>query len=144
MREKESMDTKEKPRYAGRINWKWVGVSYCFFVVFHLLPSYLLLEFAREGLGTGLIRSFWILAGLLVIGLYIGHRSRGVTILEPAIAAVLYTLTLFLNAEDTWGKSLTWRSLGILFIFSIIAFLTALCGAWIGELLQARREKAPT
>lgn len=125
-----------------RIDWKWVGVGYCIFVVFHLLPSLFLLEFVRQGLGGNLLRSLWGLMGLVVVGLYIGYRSRGYTILEPAIAALLYAVTIFLKSGELIGGKWTSQSAGMLLVMSVGAFLLAMFGAWIGEMLQTRKEQA--
>lgn len=123
-----------------RIDWRWVGLGYCFFVVFHLLPSYLfnILSIVQEG---SLVLSFWLLAGLVLIGVYIGYRSTGYTILEPAIAALLYTITIFLRAGDFWGETWNSQSAGMLFVGMVAAFLLAMLGAWIGEKLQVSKEQ---
>lgn len=133
------METAQSKRL--NIDWKWVGVGYCFFVVFHLLPTHLLLEFSREGIHSDLVRSLWVLIGLFVIGVYIGFRSRGVTLIEPALAVVLYIFTLFLKGGDFIGKPARGRYMAALLITSGIAFFIAMLGAWIGEMLQASKEK---
>jgi len=124
-----------------RIDWAWVGVGYCFFVVFHLLPSYVLLEFVRQGMGENVVRGMWLIAGLLVVGLYIGYRSRGTTILEPAISAMLYTITLMSKSGEFLGRSIGGRRISMMLVWGGVAFLIAMLGAWIGEMLQAQKEK---
>jgi hypothetical protein len=124
-----------------KVDWKWVGVGYCLFVVFHLLPTYLLLEFSFVGRIGDALRTLWLIVGLLVIGVYIGYRSRGFTILEPAISAVLYVITIFFKADEFVGRRLSVRTLGALMVAAGIAFFLAMLGAWIGELLQASGQR---
>lgn len=126
-----------------KIDWKWVGVGYCFFVVFHLLPTYLLLEFSFVGKVGDILRSLWLLVGLLVIGVYIGFRSRGYTVIEPAISAVLYVATIFFKADDFMGRGWSSRSYAGLLVASLIAFALAMIGASLGEMLQATKERKP-
>ncbi|MGB2869117.1 MAG: hypothetical protein WBD36_11745 [Bacteroidota bacterium] len=121
-----------------KIDWRWVGVGYCFFVVFHLLPSYLLASFSRVGLED---KGTWLVTGLAFIAFYVGYRSRGITILEPAISALFYILTLALLFERFWGRSLSWHSAGIVGIWAVSAMVIALVSAWVGELVQSLREQ---
>ena len=123
------------------IDWKWIGLGYCIFVVFHLLPAYLLIQFSFVGRIGDTLRTLWLIAGMLVIGVYIGYRSRGFTILEPAISAVLYIFTIFFKADEFMGRRLEIRSIGALMVAAGVAFLLAMLGAWIGEMLQTSGER---
>ena len=125
-----------------KIDWRWVGVGYCFFVVYHLLPSYLLLGLARFGFTDELTKGIWLFVGLAVIGCYIGYRSRAITILEPSISAVLYMFTLTLLFEQFWGRSFSMRSAGLIYVWIFGGFVIAFVSAWVGELLQARKKRA--
>jgi hypothetical protein len=122
-----------------KLDWRWIGVGYCFYVVFHLLPSYLLLGFGRLGDVPALAKIIWLFFGLALIGFYIGYSSRGVTIWEPAIAAVLYDLTLMLEFSDFWGRSVQ-NSLGIFFIWIIATLVITIASAWEGEMVQVWKE----
>jgi len=122
-----------------RIDWQWVGIGYCFFIVYHLLPSYLILGLSRNGLTGEMAKGIWLFAGLGVIGAYIGYRSRGITILEPAISALLYMATLTLLFDQFWGRSFGPRSVGLIYYWIAGGFLIAFVSAWVGELVQARR-----
>jgi hypothetical protein len=120
-----------------KIDWKWVGVGYCFFVVFHLLPTYLLNGFTlgQNNLEIG----FWLFVGVAIIAFYIGYRSRGVTILEPAISAVLYDITLLLEFNQLWGRSVS-HSWGIIYLWGILTLTISICCAWLGEIFQAKKQ----
>ncbi|MBI3006121.1 MAG: hypothetical protein HYY49_12005 [Ignavibacteriales bacterium] len=124
------------------IDWKWVGLGYCFYVVYHLLPSYLLLGLTQFGWTDELAKGICLFAGLALIGFYIGYRSQGVTILEPAISAIVYILTLALLFDRFWGRSFSIRSAGLIYVWILGGFVIAFVSAWIGELWQARRQSA--
>lgn len=125
-----------------RIDWRWVGIGYCLYIVYHLLPSYLLLGLARYGLTGKLVKGMWLFIGLAVIGGYIGFRSRGITILEPAISALLYMATLALLFDQFWGRSFGPRSVGLIYVWIVGGFVIAFVSAWVGELVQARKLSA--
>jgi hypothetical protein len=122
-----------------KLDWRWIGVGYCFFVVFHLLPSYLFLGLTRLGDISALAKIVWLFFGLACIGFYIGYRSRGVTIWEPAIAAVLYDLTLMFEFSDFWGRSIN-NSWGIFLVWFAATLVITIVSAWEGEMVQAWRE----
>lgn len=135
------MNSTSSIRPFKKIDWKWVGVGYCFFVVYHLLPSYLLLGLARFGMATETAKGVWLFIGLALIACYIGYRSRGVTILEPSISALLYTATLTLLFDRFWGRSFGIRSAWLIYVWVVGGFGIAFVSAWIGELLQAKKAK---
>jgi hypothetical protein len=124
-----------------KIDWPWVGVGFCFYVVFHLLPTYLLAGMGATKYGN---TSFgvWLFAGLAFIGLYIGYRSRGVTIIEPGIAALAYVVVLFLSGQQSWGITFGFSQFLEALGSMIAAFVVAIGSAFVGELLQQRKEKA--
>jgi len=123
--------------HISKINWKWVGIGYCFFVVFHLLPSYVINGF-NMGVDLG-AQGLWLFAGLAIIAFYIGYRSRGITILEPAISALLYDITLLLEFRDFWGRIVS-HSYGIIYVLGILTLVLTICSAWLGEVLQSRKK----
>ncbi len=146
-----------------KVDWRWVGVGFCFFVVFHLLPSYVIIGFftalfnpvrtpsflaavynfglfSQPGLGK-IGAAFWLSVGPAIVGMYIGYRSRGVTILEPGISALFYTLVLFFSIPKIWEGQLAISTVSGMFAWIASAFVAACIGAWIGELLQARKQR---
>jgi hypothetical protein len=130
-------------RLPKKIDWKWVGVGFCFYVVFHLLPTYLLLGISSRGMHGGFASfAIWMFAGLAVIGFYIGYRSSGVTILEPGISALLYIVALSLGTQRLISGSVSMLSLLEAFSWMGAAFIIAVASAFVGELLQARKEEA--
>ncbi len=119
------------------IDWKWVGIGYCLFVVYHLLPSYVINGFALQMDNTG--RGIWLFFGLAIIAFYIGYKSKGVTIVEPAISAILYDITLLLEFRAFWGRSVA-HSLGIIYLWGILTLVLTIYSAWLGEFYQARKK----
>ena len=135
------MDEKRSIFKVPPINWQWVLVGYCFFVVFHLLPSFLLFGFSKALLKEELPAFIWFFLGLGIVSFFIGYKSRGVTIIEPAIAALLYTLTLIFEFGTFSARSLSLRNVGALYVWTVVVLVLTLTGAWIGELVQARRAR---
>jgi hypothetical protein len=124
-----------------KIDWQWVWISYCFLVVLHLLPTYILLGITRTGIKIGIDWSPWMFVGLAVIGWYVGYKSAGVTILEPAVAAVAYVLTIAMEFGEIWGRSAS-RSMMTVLVWMILSFVIVFVSAWVGEIWQQRKEKA--
>ncbi|RPI02272.1 MAG: hypothetical protein EHM64_14270 [Ignavibacteriae bacterium] len=123
-----------------KVDWKWVGIGYCFFVVFHLLPTFILngLSLHMDMLPLGVE----LFVGLAIVAFYIGYRSRGVTILEPVISVLLYDITLLFEFRNLWGRSAS-GSVWIILLWGFLTLVMAVCSAWLGELFQARmRAKA--
>jgi hypothetical protein len=126
------------------IDWRWLLVSFCFFVLFHLFPSSL-----ASGLklffSSRLWDSFflWGVGGIAVISGYIGYRSRGKAVPEPVIAALLYVVLLRLivtrtgSSTEYFGRIPAW--LAILPIVFGIASAAALLGGWLYRRQVAKR-----
>ncbi len=125
----------------GKIDWPWVGVVFCIYVVFHLLPTYFLATIGGGMKGGFATFGVWMFAGLAVIGLYIGYRSRGVTMIEPGLAALLYVFVFFLSIQRFWGDTFSFTQLGGALAWMAAAFVIAIGSAYVGELLQARKEQ---
>lgn len=135
------MENLSTGNLVGRPDWKWVGVSYCFFVVYHLLPTIVMIAFFRGGLGLGWnVGSFlWMFFGLALVGIYVGYKSVGITIIEPAISSVAYVLTLMVALHSAWNLPYGLRSLWTSGAVILAAVAIVIVSAWIGETIQARR-----
>ncbi len=112
------------------LNFKWIGIGLvCMFVLAIAGFAY---TYIVSGMGIHVIDMkvalIWLDA-FFIGGVIIGKMSPGKTILEPAIAAILALLLLFLAVD-----------IGIFQINVIIlmlhAFLFALIGGYIGERWQ--------
>lgn len=122
------------------IDWRWVGLGFCFFVVFHMMPLYLF-GWAFESSDDG--ANSWVLWACIYMGLglvssYIGFRSRGVTIAEPVIAGLLYIVALF-NAIPQIHPLSTDRGWPAVLISLLAAFVVCSVSAYVGEIIQQKR-----
>ena len=127
----------------GKPDWRWVGMSYCFFVVFHLLPAVIMMALYRANLGMGwnFGTIVWMFFGLALVGGYVGYKSKGVTIIEPGISAVFYTLTLIVCIRAFWNLPIGWGNAFWSTVASLLAaFAVAFVSAWVGENLQLKKE----
>lgn len=125
------------------IDWRWLVVTYCFLVLFHLLPSLLELSLWQLLLSRVIWRfALWAGVGIALVSAYVGYRSIGITILEPGIASMIYMATLILTMSKISDIHATgYRLAGLLVALHLIAFLVGCFGAAAGEWLQMRREK---
>jgi len=140
------MNSQSEIKPFSRLDWKWVGVSYCMFVVFHLLPSIIMIGFFRgtsaPGLDIGTV--IWMFFGLTFVGAYVGYKSAGVTIFEPAISSILYILTLLLSVQRAWDLSIRMYRLPAAFAIVLAAFAIVVASAWVGELIQGKSRGGAT
>ena len=116
---------------------RWVGVGFCFFVTLHLFPGYLMYQFRNIFPAFSVIYTGWMFGGTAFVGFLIGYRSRGVTVVEASVAAVLYSLVLLSAVDVMWGMPI---KISITFwIYTIFAIATL--SAVLGEVVQAMKEK---
>jgi hypothetical protein len=139
------MQGSEWSRFKISIEWQWMVVTYCLFVLFVLFPSYL------GGDLAGLFRlhgHWWTFfekgVGVAVVSGYVGFRSKRITIVEPGIASVLYVTSLFFLLPSIWPRDFYYRVIATpwLVAFLVLALLAGCLGAAVGEWLQLRREKS--
>jgi hypothetical protein len=126
-----------------KIDWRWLAVTYCFLVLFHLLPSLLELSLWQLLLSREIWPfALWAGAGIALVSAYAGYRSTGTIILEPGIASMLYMATLISTLSKIPGYLATgYRLIGLLVALHLIAFLVGCFGAAVGNWLKTRRER---
>ena len=134
--ENRMLETLKKP-----ILWDWVIVGYCLFVIFHLFPSFFLLGIVRFGMPIKLSETVWFVLGLAVISMFIGYRSRGVTIIEPAISSLFYCLTLVFEFVKLPFSHIGLRAGGNIYLWFSGVLAVSVFFALLGEILQRRKEK---
>lgn len=129
--------------HLNNIDWRWLVVTYCFLVLFHLLPSLLASGLQEFFLSRGTWRFIlWSGGGIALVSAYVGRRSIGITILEPGIASMLYMATLIPTTSNIRAINASgYRLVGLLVALILIALLAGCFGAAVGEWLQVRREK---
>lgn len=133
------------------LDWRWLVLSYCFLILFHLFLSMVVVGGARTSTeiflhspATVWPMVAWMVIGILAVACYVGFRSQPITILEPGLASVLYLGTLLLTMTN-FGQVDTSRQLIILALWIVLmhllAFLIGCSGAAFGEWLQLRKDK---
>lgn len=132
------METMQTKTVVRPFNTQWVLVGYCYFIWFHLLPSVLYVNLlTRFTPGPSVQILIWFIGGIMLLSGYIGFRSRGFTVLEPGVSAVLYMWTVFLIVPLYTPHTSVSRITLMVLSISIITFTVAVLGAFIGEYLQA-------
>ena len=118
------------------IDWKWVLVS---LVV--LLAAQIALSIVFGILGILTLGIGWVLFLILKPAVYFlggmltGYISPGITIREPAIAAVIIAVVgAIFDGRGSGGGTLI-----ATIVAAVIAFFCALAGAQIGERIQRNR-----
>ncbi len=113
-----------------RFQWRWVVKSAFLYLVLYFLPLFLIPE-------GGILAGIWILAGIFFVAALSGFLSKGVTIKEPAIAAllvlILWIIVVSFRLEIPLMEILA--SLPLL-VGSALVLVLALAGAWWGERAQ--------
>lgn len=141
------MDTPTKRTFTLQFEWRWIVAGYCYLVLFHLFPTFMLggLVFPRlPGFEGATLRSLdlatvWLFLGLAVVSFVVGYRSRGFTIFEPAVAGILYAFTTAAGFQEAFTSNVRDRlALAVLFWLLIVVILT-IASAWLGEMVQRRR-----
>jgi hypothetical protein len=118
------------------IDWKWVGLG---LIILLAVQAALSLAFGLLGLltlGFGFIL-FVVLKPVTYFlgGMLTGYVSPGITIREPAIAAIIAAVAGVLFDA---GRSAGGRLIGII-ISGAVALVLAIAGAQIGERMQRSR-----
>jgi hypothetical protein len=131
------------------VDWRWIVAAYCYLVLFHLLPTYLmggLMIFPRfpgGGGGSGLkpsdLATIWLLGGIAVVSFIVGWRSKGFTILEPAVAGMLYAITTTLGFHELVTAHVRDRVALAAVFWLLIVMILSVASAWMGEAVQQRK-----
>jgi putative effector of murein hydrolase LrgA (UPF0299 family) len=130
------------------LDWRWVVAAYCYLVLFHLFPTYLMNGFSIRlawmphgaGLNESTLAILWLLGGVGVVAFVVGWRSKGITILEPLVAGALYGVTMAVGYQTLMSSYARDRKLlAAIFWLLMIIVVSGAC-AWIGEAYQRRQE----
>jgi hypothetical protein len=137
------MNDSKKMNIFHKIDWRWVGISYCFYVVFHLLPTYLISWISFQDSSAFYGAWIWIVFGTFIISIYIAYRSEGVTIIEPTLASFCYVLTIAFSLPRILAPTQisTERFIYLLLAGFAGVLLFTFIGAYIGERIQQIKER---
>ena len=120
-----------------KLDWRWVGLSFCFFITFNLLPSHIIYLLRIVSPASTTVYSIWIFGGIALIALAIGYSSKGVTIWEPAVASAVYAPILLSAIRTVWNRGIqVWTPYWIIAIIAAAAL-----SAWLGEFIQAMKQR---
>jgi hypothetical protein len=131
------MTTSQQQWITFPLNKTWIVVGYCLYVVGHLFPLAMLYWLEGNGGMVRAVAGAWSFGGLAVIAFIIGYRSRGITIIEPIISALLYTLTMNVAFSNFWTGTLQINGL----LWLVLAFIASSISATIGEIMQHMKPK---
>jgi hypothetical protein len=132
----------EPPSTQNHFQWKWVGISLLMYIVFYFLP----LTLVPGGMFSGTVVTkasatfigVWSFAGMIIISAAAGYISKGVTIKEPAVAAIGLVVLSLIAVQIKFNAAIqvTVQGLVGLIIALVVVACLSLAGAWFGEILQ--------
>ena len=132
----------ELPSTSKKFQWKWVWISLLMYVVFYFLPLTLVPGGVLSGTvvtnASAVFIGVWSFAGMMIISAVAGYISRGVTIKEPAAAAVGLVILCVIAVQIKFNAAMQFTTLSILGLVILLAVVAglSLAGAWFGEILQ--------
>jgi hypothetical protein len=131
------MTTEPYPWIAFPPDWRWITVGFCYCVLGHLLPISVLEIFSGGHDCIHMVPVVWSLGGLAAIALFVGYRSRNVTVFEAVIACAAYALMMDGAVANKWTDA--WRLTG--FRWMIVILPGSIVSAVAGEVLQSMRKR---
>ena len=138
------MDAAKQRSGEGRkFDWNWFAISLAMYLIFYIAPLSLSIGITDY---TSWIHGFfssWLFAGVIIIAGITAYLSKGVTIWEPALAAllmmVIYTIGVYGVRSVMYGDKSYLVRYSVMDAFwpVIVVFLLAVFGGWLGEKIQA-------
>jgi hypothetical protein len=123
----------------------WVIVTYCFLVVFILLPTFLVTSevIAVTEVSSGKL-TVWLLAGVSAIGFLVGIMARRFTVAEPALATFFFLVTLIFELD--WGRTgrhlpLAVHALAEIIMWSVWSIFLAGASSMLGRAVRFFRNR---
>jgi len=130
-----------------RFRPEWMVIAYCYLIIFHLLPSVVILPTVTVDPSIFTNAILWFLCGVIGVSVVVGYQSRKPAGTEAGLATLLYagTMTIVLR----WDFSMGWTSSGLteehhkMLVYVVgIAVVLAMLGAWGGWAVRRTRERA--
>lgn len=134
-----------------KLQWKWVGITFVMYMICYLLPILVVGGVFGNfvvSYKAGMFIGAWSFGGAVILPAIAGYISKGITILEPAIAGVglvaLWFLAYRVFIARYSGASISEDIPSLIGIMASI-FVLSLLGAWLGERAQKLwRTKPPS
>jgi hypothetical protein len=127
------------------INWTWILVGFCFYIVFHLFPTYTILSFPTIK-PNGILTILFI--GVSAIGVISGYLSEKKIYIESGIAALLYTLLIVILLNTLFNEKSSYpnyelfhlvnQSISFYIFIMLGSFALAGIGSWIGDKIKGK------
>lgn len=133
---------EDSSRQSKKLQWEWVGITFAMYVIFYLLPILALGGVFGNfvvSYRAGVLIGAWSFGGAVILPAIAGYISKGITILEPAIAGVglvalwFIAYRVFIARYSAAGVS---EDIPSLISIMVIIFALSLLGAWLGERAQ--------
>ncbi len=122
-------------------DWRWSFVGFCYLVLFHLLPSFLLLM-GRTTFPFALANGYivWLGVGIVGISIYLSWRSVHPLFLEPPLASALYTFVLMVVYHRPASIPFPYTPLTYSIVLLVGSFALGFAAAGIISLVRTRRQ----
>jgi len=143
----------EASKSAKKLQWKWVGITIVFYLLFYVLPLLLAsgaISRGAPGPVATLILAVWCFAGVFINGAVVAYLSEDTTLWEPVVgASVLVTIALAVEAFQVMvspagdRQSLFLHVIAPVMIWIALAFILSLTGTWFGKRAQKLWKKKP-
>ncbi|MFZ1979192.1 MAG: hypothetical protein WAV76_14650 [Bacteroidota bacterium] len=132
------MDTSEST--PSKIQWKYFRTSLMMYVLFYLLPIFLLFLATRNTVPSkfiGIICITWVIGDIPVVAAIAAYRSKGSAFWEPVLAAIttlflLMLVIIIINFVMLGSLSGNYQIVRDIIGPIVMFFLLSLFGVWIG------------
>jgi hypothetical protein len=130
----------EQSSSSNKLQWKWVAITFVFYLVFYLLPL-ASVAYLTRGTTSAVSDYFigaWLFGGVILVAAVAAYVSTGITIFEPAIAGATMVIlwVIIFSLFVPYAKfNISRDALPALGIICLVFFLS-LVGAWLGERAQ--------
>lgn len=134
-----------------KLQWDWVGITFVMYMICYLLPILVVGGVFGNfvvSYKAGIFIGAWSFGGAVILPALAGYISKGITILEPAIAGVGLVVLWFLAYRvfiARYSAASVSEDIPSLITIMVIIFALSLLGAWLGERAQKLwRTKPPS
>lgn len=125
-----------------KLQWEWVRITFVMYMICYLLPILVVGGVFGNFIVSykaGIFIGAWSFGGAVILPAIAGYISKGITILEPAIAGVGLVALWFLAYSvfiARYSAASVSEDIPSLIAIMAIIFALSLLGAWIGERAQ--------
>ena len=127
----------EQPNKLKNLQWKWVGITFAFYLIFYCLPisfGMRSLQSKTSPIGPVAIGA-WVFAGIIIVAAVARFISKGVTLAVSALACIMMMIfwiiifSLFVSGRSFDITRDTLPTAAIV----LVVFMLSLLDAWLGD-----------